>query len=117
LSIPGPRVRGPRPSLASASTGSWQGAPPASADAHQRRQALLTQMRQLVHDRTIYAPILADRRHVRRRAAGRQSTFGLIAGYPCTPSFEDITLRETLPVVRRRRKICLRKIVKPSLTH
>jgi len=62
---------------------------------HQRRQAVLGRMQQLVHERTIYAPIwqLGAMFGVGPRVG--QSTFGLIAGYPWTSPYEDITLKGT----------------------
>jgi peptide/nickel transport system substrate-binding protein len=62
---------------------------------HQRRQGLLTQMQQLVHERTTYAPIwqLGAMFGVGPRVG--ESTFGLIAGYPWTSPYEDITLKAT----------------------
>jgi len=62
---------------------------------HQRRLALLVRMQQLVHERTIYAPIwqLGAMFGVGPRVG--ESTFGLIAGYPWTSPYEDITLKTT----------------------
>ena len=62
---------------------------------HQRRQAVLGRMQQLVHERTIYASIwqLGAMFGVGPRVG--QSTFGLIAGYPWTSPYEDITLKAT----------------------
>jgi peptide/nickel transport system substrate-binding protein len=58
-----------------------------------RREAILYQMQQLVHKRSIYAPIwqLAFINGVGPRVA--ESGFGLIAGYPYTGPYEDITLK------------------------
>ncbi len=58
-----------------------------------RREAILHQMQQLVHERSIYAPIwqLAFINGVGPRVA--ESGFGLIAGYPYTGPYEDITLK------------------------
>src|SRR6266481_5206611 len=62
---------------------------------HQRRLALLVRMQQLVHEQTIYAPIwqLGAMFGVGPRVG--ESTFGLIAGYPWTSPYEDITLKAT----------------------
>ena len=58
-----------------------------------RREAILHQMQQLVHERSIYAPIwqLAFINGVGPRVA--ESGFGLISGYPYTGPYEDITLK------------------------
>ena len=58
-----------------------------------RREAVLYRMQQLVHERSIYAPIwqLAFINGVGPRVA--ESGFGLIAGYPYTGPYEDITLK------------------------
>ncbi len=58
-----------------------------------KREAILHKMQQLVHERTIYAPIwqLAFLNGVGPRVA--DSAFGLIAGFPYTAPYEDITLK------------------------
>jgi peptide/nickel transport system substrate-binding protein len=60
-----------------------------------RRQAILHKMQQLVYERTIYAPIwqLAFINGVGPRVG--ESGFGLIAGFPYTAPYEDITLKGT----------------------
>jgi peptide/nickel transport system substrate-binding protein len=62
---------------------------------HQRRQVLLARMQQLVHERTIYASIwqLGAMFGVGSRVA--ESTLGLIAGYPRTSPYEDLTRKGT----------------------
>jgi peptide/nickel transport system substrate-binding protein len=59
-----------------------------------RREAILHKMQQLVHERTIYAPIwqLAFINGVGPRVG--ESGFGLIARFPYTAPYEDITLKE-----------------------
>ncbi len=59
---------------------------------HKRRGAVLEKIQQIVHERTIYAPIwqLAFINGVGPRVG--ESGFGLIAGYPYTSPYEDITL-------------------------
>ena len=58
-----------------------------------RREAILDQIQQLMHERSIFAPIwqLAFINGVGPRVA--ESGFGLIAGYPYTGPYEDITLK------------------------
>jgi peptide/nickel transport system substrate-binding protein len=60
---------------------------------HQRREALLHKMQQLVFERAIFAPIwqLGFINGVGPRVA--QSGFGLIAGYPYTAPYEDMTMK------------------------
>jgi peptide/nickel transport system substrate-binding protein len=60
---------------------------------HQRREAILHKMQQLVYERTIYAPIwqLAFINGVGPRVG--ESGFGLIARFPYTAPYEDITLK------------------------
>ena len=60
-----------------------------------RREAILHKMQQLVYERTIYAPIwqLAFINGVGPRVG--KSGFGLIAGFPYTAPYEDITLKGT----------------------
>ncbi len=59
---------------------------------HKRRGAVLEKIQQILHERTIYAPIwqLAFINGVGPRVG--ESGFGLIAGYPYTSPYEDITL-------------------------
>jgi peptide/nickel transport system substrate-binding protein len=59
----------------------------------QKREAILHRMQQLVYERTIYAPIwqLAFINGVGPRVG--ESGFGLIAGFPYTAPYEDITLK------------------------
>jgi len=58
-----------------------------------KREAILHKMQQIVHERTIYAPIwqLAFINAVGPRVA--ESGFGLIAGFPYTAPYEDLTLK------------------------
>src|SRR6476660_151188 len=58
-----------------------------------KREAILHKMQQLVYERTIYAPIwqLAFINGVGPRVG--ESGFGLIAGFPYTAPYEDITLK------------------------
>jgi peptide/nickel transport system substrate-binding protein len=60
-----------------------------------KREAVLHKMQQLVYERTIYAPIwqLAFLNGVGPRVG--ESGFGLIAGFPYTAPYEDITLKGT----------------------
>ncbi len=60
---------------------------------HQRREALLHKMQQIVHERAIYAPIwqLAFLNGVGPRVA--ESGFGRIPGFPYTAPFEDLALK------------------------
>src|SRR5262249_19034351 len=62
---------------------------------HQKRQALLFKMQQLVYERAIFAPIwqLGFINGVGPRVG--QSGFGQIAGFPYTGPYEDITLKAT----------------------
>ena len=57
-----------------------------------KREAILHRMQQLVYERTIYAPIwqLAFINGVGLRV--RESGFGLIAGFPSTAPYEDMTI-------------------------
>jgi peptide/nickel transport system substrate-binding protein len=59
---------------------------------YKRREAILHQMQQIVHERAIYAPIwqLAFINGVGPRVA--ESGFGLIPGFPYTAPSEEITL-------------------------
>ena len=59
----------------------------------QKREAILHKMQQLVYERTIYAPIwqLAFINGVGPRVG--ESGFGLIAGFPYTAPYEDMTLK------------------------
>ena len=58
-----------------------------------KREAILHKMQQIAHERTIYAPIwqLAFINAVGPRVA--ESGFGLIAGFPYTAPYEDLTLK------------------------
>jgi peptide/nickel transport system substrate-binding protein len=58
-----------------------------------KREAILHKMQQLVYERMIYAPIwqLAFINGVGPRVG--ESAFGLIAGFPYTAPYEDITLK------------------------
>jgi peptide/nickel transport system substrate-binding protein len=58
-----------------------------------KREAILHRMQQLVYERTIYAPIwqLAFINGVGPRVG--ESGFGLIAGFPYTAPYEDMTLK------------------------
>jgi peptide/nickel transport system substrate-binding protein len=60
-----------------------------------KREAILHRMQQLVYERTIYAPIwqLAFLNGVGPRVG--ESGFGLIASFPYTAPYEDITLKGT----------------------
>jgi peptide/nickel transport system substrate-binding protein len=60
-----------------------------------KREAILHKMQQLVYERTIYAPIwqLAFLNGVGPRVG--ESGFGLIAGFPYTAPYEEITLKGT----------------------
>jgi len=60
-----------------------------------KREAILHRLQQLVYERTIYAPIwqLAFLNGVGPRVG--ESGFGLIADFPYTAPYEDITLRGT----------------------
>jgi peptide/nickel transport system substrate-binding protein len=60
-----------------------------------KREAMLHRLQQLVYERTIYAPIwqLAFLNGVGPRVG--ESGFGLIAGFPYTAPYEDITLKGT----------------------
>jgi peptide/nickel transport system substrate-binding protein len=60
-----------------------------------KREAILHKMQQLVHDRTIYAPILqpAFLSGVGPRVG--QSGIGLMAQFPYTMPYEDLTLKST----------------------
>ena len=59
----------------------------------QKREPILHKMQQLVYERTIYAPIwqLAFINGVGPRVS--ESGFGLIAGFPYTAPYEDMTLK------------------------
>ena len=60
---------------------------------YKRREAILHQMQQIVHERAIYAPIwqLAFINGVGPRVA--ESGFGRIPGFPYTAPFEDLALK------------------------
>jgi peptide/nickel transport system substrate-binding protein len=60
---------------------------------HQKREVLLHKIQRLVHERVIAAPIwqLAGLGGVGPRVG--ESGFGLIAGYPWTSPYEDLTLK------------------------
>src|SRR5215470_2120432 len=60
---------------------------------HKKREAILHKMQQAVYDRTIYAPIwqLAFINGVGPRVG--ESGFGLIARFPYTAPYEDITIK------------------------
>ena len=60
-----------------------------------KREAILHRMQEIVYERTIYAPIwqLAFINGVGPRVG--ESGFGLIAGFPYTAPYEDITLKGT----------------------
>jgi peptide/nickel transport system substrate-binding protein len=62
---------------------------------HKKREAILHKMQQLVYERTIFAPIwqLAFLNGVGPRVG--ESGFGLIARFPYTSPYEDITLKGT----------------------
>jgi peptide/nickel transport system substrate-binding protein len=61
---------------------------------HGKREAILHQMQQMVHERTMYAPIwqLAFINGVGPRVA--ESSFGLIPGFPYTAPYEELALKE-----------------------
>ncbi len=61
---------------------------------HKRRKEILQKMQQLIHERTIYAPIwqLAFLNGVGPRVG--QSGFGLIPRFPYTAPYEDITIKD-----------------------
>ena len=65
----------------------------ASEADHKRREAILHKIQQLVHERTVYAPIwqLAFINGVGPRV--RESGLGLIAGHAYSAPYEDITLK------------------------
>ena len=60
---------------------------------YKRREAILHQMQQIVHERAIYAPIwqLGFINGVGPRVV--ESSFGRIPGFPYTAPFEDLTLK------------------------
>jgi len=60
---------------------------------HKKREAILHKMQQLVYERTIYAPIwqLAFINGIGPRVG--ESGFGLIARFPYTSPYKDITLK------------------------
>jgi peptide/nickel transport system substrate-binding protein len=60
---------------------------------YKRREAILHQMQQIVHERAIYAPIwqLAFINGIGPRVA--ESGFGRIAGFPYTAPFEELALK------------------------
>jgi peptide/nickel transport system substrate-binding protein len=62
---------------------------------HGRREAILHKMQQMVHERTMFAPIwqLAFINGVGPRVA--ESSFGRIAGFPYTAPYEDLVLKGT----------------------
>ena len=62
---------------------------------HARRQAILHKMQQMVHERTMYAPIwqLAFINGVGPRVA--ESSFGKIPGFPYTAPYEELALKGT----------------------
>ncbi|MFL5281629.1 MAG: ABC transporter substrate-binding protein [Rhodopila sp.] len=62
---------------------------------HAKREAILHRMQQLVHEKIIYAPIweLAFLNGAGPRV--RESSFGLIPGFPYTAPYEDLTLKPT----------------------
>ena len=62
---------------------------------HEKREAILHKMQQIVYERTIYAPIwqLAFINGVGSRVG--ESGFGLIPRFPYTAPYEDITLKRT----------------------
>jgi peptide/nickel transport system substrate-binding protein len=62
---------------------------------HEKRAAILDKMQQLVYEKAIYAPLfqLAFINGVGPRVG--ESAIGLIAGYPYTAPFEDITIKVT----------------------
>jgi len=61
---------------------------------HGRREALLHKMQQMVHERTMFAPIwqLAFINGIGPRVA--ESSFGRIPGFPYTAPYEDLALKE-----------------------
>jgi peptide/nickel transport system substrate-binding protein len=60
----------------------------------QKRAAILTKMQQILHDKTIYAPLmqLAFINGVGTRVG--DSGFGLIPGFAYTGPYEDITIKQ-----------------------
>jgi peptide/nickel transport system substrate-binding protein len=70
---------------------------PAQADEmnHDKRAAILDKMQQLVHEKSMYAPIwqLGFLNGVGPRVG--ESAFGLIPGFAYTAPFEDLTLKST----------------------
>jgi peptide/nickel transport system substrate-binding protein len=60
---------------------------------HNRREALLHRMQQMVHERTMYAPIwqLAFINGIGSRVA--ESSFGRIPGFPYTAPYEELELK------------------------
>jgi peptide/nickel transport system substrate-binding protein len=62
---------------------------------HKKREAILHKMQQIVHERTIYAPIwqLAFINGIGPRVG--EAGFGLIPRFPYTSPYEDITLKGT----------------------
>jgi len=60
-----------------------------------KREAILHKLQQIVQKRAIYAPIwqLAFINAVGPRVA--ESGFGLIAGFPYTAPYEDLTLKDS----------------------
>ena len=62
---------------------------------HKKREAILHKMQQLVYERTVFAPIwqLAFLNGVGPRVG--ESGFGLIARFPYTAPYEDITIKGT----------------------
>jgi ABC-type transport system substrate-binding protein len=71
---------------------SCSGSRPIELD-HAKREALLRQMQQLVHEKVTAAPIwqLAGLSGVGPRVG--ESTLGSMAGYPWTSPYEDLTPR------------------------
>ena len=63
---------------------------------HKKREAILHKMQQIVHERTMYAPIwqLAFINGIGPRVG--ESGFGLIPGFAYTAPYEDITLKQAL---------------------
>src|SRR5262249_16638629 len=59
---------------------------------HQRREATLHKIQQLVHERTIYAHVLQNATIGGAGPRVGQSGLGLIAGYPFSAPYEDATL-------------------------
>jgi peptide/nickel transport system substrate-binding protein len=62
---------------------------------HEKRAEVLDKMQQLIHQRTIYAPLLqlAFINGVGPRVG--ESGFGLIPGFAYTAPFEEITLKSS----------------------